>query len=39
MYVTGKTRNLAVREVPKRFQADREVPKVFRADREVPIRF
>ena len=36
IYVTGKTRNPAVREVPKRFQADREVPERFQADREVP---
>ena len=39
IYVTGKTRNPAVREVPKRFQADREMPKIFQADREVPKMF
>ena len=38
-YVTGKTRNPAVREVPERFQANREVPKIFKVDREVPNRF
>ena len=36
IYVTCKTRNPAVREVPERFQADREVPEKFQADREVP---
>ena len=30
VYVTGKTQNPAVREVPKRFQTDREVPEKFR---------
>ena len=39
IYVTGKTRNPAVREVPKRFQAGREVPERFQADREVPKMF
>ena len=37
MYVSGKTRNPAVREVLKRFQTHCEVPKIFQADREVPI--
>ena len=39
IYVTGKTRNPAVREVPERFQADHEVPKIFQAHHEVPKMF